>query len=160
MSRGEALNRYSRKAKPEHASRIGLNTFFTGTCTGGSGSTGGGASYAGTDGIHSQSCFVRLRTRPFSSIQSPGLTIHVKTPPRSGRSTFSVTSPFLNLAIGLVGAVFGQLGDLAASRIKRAIGVKDYGKIFPGHGGIMDRLDSITFSLVIVTVAMLCIFGF
>ena len=69
-------------------------------------------------------------------------------------------SALIYLAIGLVGAVFGQLGDLAASRIKRAIGVKDYGKIFPGHGGIMDRLDSITFSLVIVTVAMLCIFGF
>lgn len=69
-------------------------------------------------------------------------------------------SALIYLAIGLVGAVFGQLGDLAASRIKRAIGVKDYGKIFPGHGGIMDRLDSITFNLVIVTIAMLCIFGF
>ena len=51
-------------------------------------------------------------------------------------------SALIYLAIGLVGAVFGQLGDLAASRIKRAIGVKDYGKIFPGHGGILDRFDS------------------
>lgn len=64
------------------------------------------------------------------------------------------------LAIGLVGAVVGQLGDLAASRIKRAMGVKDYGKIFPGHGGVMDRLDSITFSLVIMTIAMVCVYGY
>lgn len=69
-------------------------------------------------------------------------------------------SALIYLAIGFVGAVFGQLGDLAASRIKRAIGVKDYGKIFPGHGGIMDRLDSITFDLVIVTIAMVCVYGF
>lgn len=69
-------------------------------------------------------------------------------------------SALIFLAIGLVGAVVGQLGDLAASRIKRAIGVKDYGKIFPGHGGVMDRLDSITFSLVIMSIAMLCIYGY
>ncbi len=69
-------------------------------------------------------------------------------------------SALIYLAIGLVGAVMGQLGDLAASRIKRAIGVKDYGKIFPGHGGIMDRLDSITFDLVVVTIAMVAIYGF
>ena len=69
-------------------------------------------------------------------------------------------SALIFLAIGFVGAVVGQLGDLAASRIKRAIGVKDYGKIFPGHGGIMDRLDSITFSLVIMTIAMVCAYGY
>ena len=69
-------------------------------------------------------------------------------------------SALIYLAIGLVGAVLGQLGDLAASRIKRAIGVKDYGKIFPGHGGIMDRLDSITFDLVVVTIALVAIYGF
>ena len=69
-------------------------------------------------------------------------------------------SALIFLAIGLVGAVAGQLGDLAASRIKRAIGVKDYGKIFPGHGGVMDRLDSITFSLVVMTIAMVCVYGY
>lgn len=43
-------------------------------------------------------------------------------------------------------------GDLVASRIKRLAGIKDYGKIFPGHGGVMDRLDSLIFSLPVVYV--------
>ena len=39
-----------------------------------------------------------------------------------------------------------QIGDLAASLVKRDCGVKDFGKIFPGHGGVMDRLDGILFA--------------
>ncbi len=46
---------------------------------------------------------------------------------------------------GLVAAVCGQIGDLVASVIKRQYGIKDYGKIMPGHGGAMDRFDSILF---------------
>ena len=46
------------------------------------------------------------------------------------------------ILIGLVGGVVGQIGDLYASLIKRHCGIKDYGSIFPGHGGMMDRLDS------------------
>ena len=42
-----------------------------------------------------------------------------------------------------VTAVFSQIGDLAASAIKRQYDVKDYGKLIPGHGGIMDRFDSV-----------------
>ena len=42
-------------------------------------------------------------------------------------------------------SVIGQIGDLAASSIKRYCGVKDFGKIMPGHGGILDRFDSILF---------------
>ena len=41
-----------------------------------------------------------------------------------------------------VGAVMSMVGDLAASAIKRNHNIKDYGKVIPGHGGIMDRFDS------------------
>ena len=56
------------------------------------------------------------------------------------------------LVIGLLGSVICQLGDLFASRIKRCIGIKDFGKIFPGHGGGLDRLDSIMFMRVVLFV--------
>ena len=46
-------------------------------------------------------------------------------------------------AVGVVASVVSQLGDLTASAIKRDCGVKDYGKIFPGHGGFLDRFDSV-----------------
>lgn len=53
---------------------------------------------------------------------------------------------FLNLAIlGLVSAIFAQMGDLSLSLIKREMEVKDFGSYIPGHGGILDRIDSIVF---------------
>ncbi|MBR4800084.1 MAG: phosphatidate cytidylyltransferase [Clostridia bacterium] len=64
------------------------------------------------------------------------------------------------IALGLVIGVLAELGDLAASRIKRAIGIKDYGKIFPGHGGFMDRLDSIMYSIAVLVIAFTCIYGY
>ncbi len=44
---------------------------------------------------------------------------------------------------GAIVSVISQIGDLTASYIKRRYGVKDYGKLFPGHGGVMDRFDSV-----------------
>ncbi len=52
--------------------------------------------------------------------------------------------------IGAVGSVISQIGDLAASAIKRTRGIKDYGSIIPGHGGMMDRFDSGIFTAPVV----------
>ncbi len=48
--------------------------------------------------------------------------------------------------ISAVGAIISQVGDLAASAIKRNHEIKDYGKLIPGHGGVMDRFDSVIFT--------------
>ena len=44
---------------------------------------------------------------------------------------------------GMLCALIGTLGDLTASMVKRQTGIKDYGNIMPGHGGVMDRFDSV-----------------
>ena len=67
---------------------------------------------------------------------------------------FLVTEVQLNIAwcllLGLAGAVMGQLGDLSFSAIKRECGIKDYGRLLPGHGGVLDRFDSVIFASPLV----------
>ena len=53
---------------------------------------------------------------------------------------------FRAIGLALVVSLFAQLGDLAESMLKRDMGIKDMGSIVPGHGGALDRIDSIIFA--------------
>lgn len=64
----------------------------------------------------------------------------------------------LLISIGLVVGILGQVGDLTESLFKREVGVKDSGSFFPGHGGVLDRLDSLYWVLP-STVMVIKLFG-
>lgn len=66
--------------------------------------------------------------------------------------------PYLFFAVvGFIGSILTEIGDLFESYIKRRVGIKDMGKIMPGHGGIMDRIDGTSFLSVAVYIAFLLV---
>ena len=74
------------------------------------------------------------------------------------RSNIGVSMYVIIALLGCVAAVLGIYGDLFASVVKRQCGIKDYGTIMPGHGGILDRFDSVMFIAPFVTMVITAVF--
>lgn len=70
----------------------------------------------------------------------------------------SVASLLTVVLLGVIGSVICQLGDIFASYLKRRAVVKDYGSLFPGHGGVMDRYDGLIFNAAFVLIYVLILF--
>ena len=66
---------------------------------------------------------------------------------------FNVFSNSISLFLSIIFPFFAVIGDLYSSGIKRNFGIKDYGNILPGHGGVLDRLDSVIITLVLMGLA-------
>ena len=60
----------------------------------------------------------------------------------------------VSLLIGLLGSVVAQVGDIFASSIKRKMKIKDYGHLIPGHGGVLDRFDSLLLVAPVIVVIL------
>ena len=74
------------------------------------------------------------------------------------RTNIGVSMYVIIALLGCVAAVLGIYGDRFASVVKRQCGIKDYGTIFPGHGGILDRFDSVMFIAPFVTMVITAVF--
>jgi phosphatidate cytidylyltransferase len=102
----------------------------------------------------------RFGTKKLAPQLSPGKTVEGALAYVAGSITAGIAAgvflvselSWVELAIIAVGAsILGQVGDLFESWIKRAFSVKDAGQLLPGHGGLLDRLDSLIFPAVFTT---------
>ena len=78
----------------------------------------------------------------------------------SRSSKIAMTLSEILLCIGIIGVIAAaatEFGDLAESCIKRKVGIKDMGKLLPGHGGILDRIDGTLFATVAVYAAFVIV---
>ena len=64
-------------------------------------------------------------------------------------ASVQVNYPLLTL-YAVLSSVVGQFGDLSMSAVKRCQGVKDFGNLLPGHGGVLDRFDSVIFAAPVI----------
>ena len=85
----------------------------------------------------------------------------VQALPSDASTSISVNYPAL-IVCGLVISIVSQIGDLAMSLMKRHYGIKDFGKIMPGHGGVLDRFDSILAAAIVLLIccSVLTLFDF
>ena len=79
------------------------------------------------------------------SVAVPFLIVQADIRIRGASGAVTLAPWWVFAVFGLVIGALSQIGDLTASLVKRHCGIKDYGRIFPGHGGMMDRLDAILF---------------
>ncbi len=64
---------------------------------------------------------------------------------------------YIFIIVGIIGSILTEIGDLFESGIKRKVGIKDMGKIMPGHGGVMDRIDGTSFASALICILFLII---
>jgi len=69
-----------------------------------------------------------------------------------GSTEFHTFTPLKGIILGIAVSIFGTMGDLFESSLKRKAGVKDSGNVLPGHGGMLDRFDAFLFAVVVFTI--------